>query len=360
MSTELELIGLSEMADMFGVSKQVAANWRSRHQDFPSPVAELKSGSVWQKESIVSWAQQHHIPIRNADDGLVESEDTKGEGKMAITVALVNMKGGVGKSTLTANFGWFCAYRKNKRVLLVDLDPQFNLSQYVLRPEKYENHITEGKPTVLDIFEQITPSAVSGAARKEVKPEEVIVNVGKWSDGSYLDLLPSRLELTWTLKNSTDKAQLLNDFLDNVKDRYDLILIDCPPTDSMLTTAAYLSSDYILVPVRPEFLSTIGLPLLVRSIKEFRIAHKSKSVELAGIVFNATGEKTEHDRSRAFVRKVADEQDWYVFKNEVTYSDSYVTGSRAARPIFLTDYARSWKIDDFVRVGDEFVERIGL
>src|SRR5208283_2107039 len=107
MNTALELIGLSEMADMFGVSKQVAANWRARHHDFPSPVADLKSGSVWQKESIVSWAQQHNIPIRKANNDLVESEDTKGEAKMAITVALVNMKGGVGKSTLTANFGWF-------------------------------------------------------------------------------------------------------------------------------------------------------------------------------------------------------------------------------------------------------------
>lgn len=360
MNAELELIGLSEMADLFGVSKQVAANWRSRHRDFPSPVAELKSGSVWKKENIVLWAQQHNISIRNVDLDRVESEDTKGKDKMAIIVALVNMKGGVGKSTLSANLGWFCAYRKNKRVLLVDLDPQFNLSQYVLRPEKYEKHITEGKPTVLDIFEQITPSAVSGAPRKELKPEEVAVNVGKWSDGSYLELLPSRLELAWTLKNPTDKVQLLNDFLDNVKAKYDLILIDCPPTESVLTTAAYLSSDYILVPVRPEFLSTIGLPLLVRSIKEFRLAHKSKSVELCGIVFNATGEKTEHDRSRGFVRKLAEEQGWYVFKNEVTYSDSYVRGSRAARPIFLTDYARSWKIDDFVKVGNEFTKRIGL
>lgn len=359
MSEELDIIGLSEMADIFGVSKQVAANWRSRHEDFPNPIVELKSGSVWRKDDIVTWAQEHNIPIRNLNVNGTGSDDLEG-GNIAITVSLVNMKGGVGKSTLTANLGWYCAYRKSKRVLLVDLDPQFNLSQYVLRPERYEKHITNEKATVLDIFEQITPPAVSGGPRKKLRSEEAIVNIGRWSDGSFLDLIPSRLELSWTLKNFGDKVQLLNDFLDNVRSKYNLVLIDCPPTESMLTTSAYLASDYILVPVRPEFLSTIGLPLLVRSIEEFRLAHKHETIELAGIVFNATGEKIEHDRSRAYVRKVAGDQEWYVFKNEVTYSDSYAAGSRTARPIFLTDYARSWKIDDFVKVANEFIGRIGL
>lgn len=356
---DVKLLGLSEAAEIFGVSRQVISNWRARYHDFPKPVAELKSGPVWHLEDIEKWGTQNKIPFH------VENLEIKPESKeeknmeSTITVALVNMKGGVGKSTLTANLGWYCSYYKEMKILLVDLDPQFNLSQYTLGPSKYENHISNNKPTVLEIFEQGTPSAVSGVPKRKPTPEDVIVHVREFHAGGKLDLLPSKLELAWTLKNPTDKAQLLNNFLDLVRQDYNLVLIDCAPTESMLTTAAYLTSDHVLVPVRPEFLSTIGLPLLVRSLDDFHDLH-NKTVDVLGVVFNASGEKREHDRSRAFVSRVASQYSWYVFENEVTYSDSYPAGSRAGTPIFLTDYARSWKIDDFKAVAREFMERLGI
>ncbi len=364
MSGQLSLIGLSEVAELFGVSKQVVANWRLRYEDFPKPVAELKSGPVWQRQDIVAWAERNNVLIHSRDSDEPTAEEEGRRTKMAITVALVNMKGGVGKSTLAANLGWYCSYKRSMDVLLVDLDPQFNLSQYIMGPSKYEQHTGDGKSTVLDIFEQGTPSAVSGTPKKKLVPHDVVANIRDWrrSGGGMLDLIPSRLELAWTLKNPHAKEHLLNDFLDEVRDEYALILIDCPPTESMLTTAAYLASDSVLVPVRPEFLSTIGLPLLVRSLEEFLSVYKKKTIEVLGIVFNASGEKQEHDRSRAFVTKVAKDQDrnWYVFEHEVTFSDSYPKGSRVGMPIFLTDYARSWKIADFTAVAQEFVARIGL
>lgn len=360
MIEESGLVGLSEIAEMAGVSKQAVTNWRSRYPDFPPPVAELRSGPVWGRRDFLAWAEEHQIPIHVPQPG--RGREASEGGKMAVTVSLVNMKGGVGKSTLAANLGWYCTYRKSKRVLLVDLDPQFNLSQYVLGQPRYEELIRDGKKTVLHVFEQLTPVAVSGSARLEVDPTDVTVNVVlPWaSNNRKLDLLPSQLELAWTLKNPHGKEQLLKDYLDRVKRDYDLILIDCAPTESMLTSAAYLASEYILVPVRPEFLSTIGLPLLVLSLQEFRMRHKEKEVELLGIVFNAAGEKPEHERSRDYVTKVAAENKWYVFANEVTYSDSYAKGSRLGRPIFQTDYARGRKIQDFANVAEEFCARIGL
>ena len=84
---------------------------------------------------------------------------------MTKTVSLINMKGGVGKSTIAVNLAWtFAGNRKwLKRVLVIDLDPQFNASQYLLGVQKYENLIANNKPTIWDVFEQgaQTPAGVT-------------------------------------------------------------------------------------------------------------------------------------------------------------------------------------------------------
>jgi chromosome partitioning protein len=312
----------------------------------------LKSGPIWNRSVIVKWAEANGMSVAPSARPLTPDAPSR----PGMTVALMNMKGGVGKSTLTANLGWYCALRKKKRVLLVDLDPQFNLSQYVLGTRAYEEHLDAKKGTVLDVLEQSSPD---GSARQagEISPESVIAEIQSWREGSGIDLLPSSLRLSTTLKNPTGKEYRLSNFLADVRSTYDLILIDCAPTESILTTAAYLASDSILIPVKPEFLSTIGLPLVVSSLAEFKASHR-KAVDVLGIVFNATMDKMEHDRSRSFVRKLAKEEGWYVFRNEVSSSDSYPKGSRIGKPIFLTDYARETKIADFEAVAEEFYERV--
>jgi chromosome partitioning protein len=353
---EDRLLGLAEVADLLRTSRQTVINWRQRREGFPKPLVDLKSGPVWRRGDIVAWADDAGVKIADDDTSSLLGDSSRGP--MA-TVALINMKGGVGKSTLTANLGWFCAYRKNQRVLLVDLDPQFNLSQYVMGTAGYEEHRDADKGTVLDIFEQATPSALAKKNKKkgDDTPSDVIAHVQSWSDGSLVDLVPSSLDLAWTLKNPTGKAELLGHFLDEVRSSYDMILIDCAPTESILTEAAYRASDSVLVPVKPEYLSTIGLPLLVRSLEDFKRVSR-QTVDVLGIVFNASADKIEHDRSRSVVRKVADDNGWYVFENEVSYSDSYPKGSRYGKPIFLTDYARRHKISELYSVGEEFLRRL--
>ncbi len=190
---------------------------------------------------------------------------------MTVTVSLINMKGGVGKTTLAFNLAWFSAWQANLRVLAVDLDPQANLSQYFMGAEKYLEYLNADKSTVVDIFEQFSAPRLQKGAPTLLDPKKVIHHLRKWDDGSLLDLIPSRLELSWTLKNPTEKAHLLPQFLAKISENYDLILIDCAPTESILTTAAYRSSRYVAVPVKPEFLATIGLPLLARSLEEFKL-----------------------------------------------------------------------------------------
>lgn len=280
---------------------------------------------------------------------------------MAKKVSLINMKGGVGKSTLTVNLAWhFAAYQQwRKKVLVVDLDPQFNASQYLFGVSQYERLLKEGKPTIWEIFEQSTRTPSGTAVLSD--PHDPIHNVQAFHGGGRIDLIPSRLELAFSLKNPGQKERQLAKIIGKIENEYDLILIDCAPTESILTTAAYLSSDYLLVPVKPEYLSSIGLPLLVNSMRDFKNDYEDHNLQLTGIVFNATTEYApEEMRSKAKVREIAEERGWYVFNAEVSYSRSYPKGAREGQPIFRTSYSRGHQVARFNTFAQEFAERIGL
>lgn len=346
------LVGVAEIAALLGVSKQTVTNWKARKPDFPKPAADLRSGPVWVKDTVLEWATAEGHSV-----GEEETAEPVEEGKQrhAVVAALMNMKGGVGKSTMTANIGWYAAYHRNLRILLIDLDPQFNLSQYILGATGYERLIAAEKLTIESIFRD------SSSGKRPKSLMEVITRVHNWDDGSCIHLVPASLELAWSMRYNTDRAHLLRDYIQDVRGEYDLIILDCAPTESILSTASYLTTDFVFVPVKPEFLSTIGLPLLLRSIKEFEVTHRNAPTpEIGGIIFNDTGEKVEHDRSREYVRQIATQHNLEVFKNEVSHSDSYPAGARTGKPIFLTENARQWKKDEFNRVAREFLERIGL
>lgn len=281
---------------------------------------------------------------------------------MAKKVSLINMKGGVGKSTLAINLAWhFAAMSKwKKKVLVIDLDPQFNASQYLLGVTEYEKIIKNNIPTIWNIFEQFTH--IPGMPEPSpLDPAKVIYNVKKFYGESYIDLVPSRLELAFSLRNPGQKEQLLAKLISKIEEKYELILLDCAPTESFLTMAAYLASDYILVPVKPEYLSSIGLPLLVNSMEEFKKHHEDHNLELTGVVFNATsGYVPEEVKSKSEVKDIAQKNGWYIFKNEVSYSRSYPKGAREGQPIFRTSYSRGSQCARFHAFAEEFAQRIGL
>ena len=282
---------------------------------------------------------------------------------MSVSVSLINMKGGVGKTTLAFNLAWFASYKCNKKVLVVDLDPQANASQYLMGASNYLDHISNNRSTIVDVLEQFSPAMRGSGAPTPIKASNIIKRVKSWQDGSLIDLIPSRLELSWTLKNPTSKDHLLAKFLSENAADYDLILIDCAPTESILTLSAYRSSRYVVVPVKPEFLAAIGLPLLVRSINEFQSSFGQHTLEIAGIVFTDSDPqhvKPEHLKGRNDVNSVAAAQGWHVFENELRHSDSYPKGARTGEPIFRTDYARWWVKDEFDKLGAEFMKKVGL
>lgn len=281
---------------------------------------------------------------------------------MAVAVSLINMKGGVGKTTLAGQLA-HSVDRLGLRTLAVDLDPQSNLSQALLTPEKYVKHLKDNKPTVAALFEQYSPPSSGSGSPKPVDIHDVVVKkVGYWNK-TTLDLIPSRLELSHTLKNPTGKERRLAKALSRVADEYDLILIDCAPTESILTEAAYHASRYALVPVKPEFLATIGLPLLARSIREFKYENSDHDLDICGIVFNHSSSYSTGPEGRQSVKEVTNEakkQSWHVFDTHVRYSASYPKAAREGTPITRTSYAR-WEVTtEFGRFVDEFLGSVGL
>lgn len=281
---------------------------------------------------------------------------------MAMCISLINMKGGVGKTTLATQLAWYATQTKDKRVLLIDLDPQANASQAVMSPRVYSDHINRDKPTVVNIFEQFTPPGLYRGSPIKMKPQDVIVRRVIYKDGSLLDIVPSRLELSRTLRNPENKASLLPKFISKIEDQYDMIIIDCAPTDSMLTDAAYLCSRFILVPMKAEFLAAIGFPLLSHSLETFKLRHEDHEIDICGLVFNdyKRGGGREYNLARQDVEEKATDYGWYVFENGIPHSDSYYRCARDGLDIDSTKGTHGKVKDEFDGFATEFFQRIGL
>ena len=286
----------------------------------------------------------------------------------AVSVSLINMKGGVGKTTIASQLA-HAALKDDLKVLAVDLDPQSNLSQSLMGARGYVEHLKESRPTIVQIFDEYIPAGGDYGAPRPIDVDKVIVRMSArrkywWPDrpNSTLDLIPSRLELSRTLKNPTGKERRLAKALAQISDRYDLILIDCAPTESILTDAAYFASRYVIVPVRTEFMATIGLPLLARSIKEFQIENDDHDIEIAGLVFNRSSysEGPEERSSITEVREQAQIHGWHIFENRINYSASYPRAGREGTPLWLTSDARQSVIRDFERLKNEVFAKLDI
>ena len=160
----------------------------------------------------------------------------------------MNQKGGVAKTTSTFNIGAILA-EKGKRVLLVDLDPQHSLT------------------IALGIDDELTKSIYNVICEKE-DINNVILEV---SENLYI--APSNLELSIAelqLVSMMARESILKKALDKVKDNYDIILIDCPPSLSLLTVNALVASNEVIVPTATDYLSYKGLELLIDTINNVK------------------------------------------------------------------------------------------
>ena len=141
-----------------------------------------------------------------------------------------------------------------------------------------------------------------------------------------------------------------------------MVVIDCAPTESILTDAAYFASRYVVVPVKPEFMATIGLPLLARSIREFGLENEDHELEIAGLVLNDQLEYANNaEKTRAIeeVRDVAGEHGWRIFDYQIPYSRSYAKAARNGLPLSRTSDARWDRIYGFRRLKDDILATVG-
>lgn len=279
-------------------------------------------------------------------------------------LSVINMKGGVGKTTVAVNLGWEAAQRGLK-CLVVDLDPQFNASVYLMGEDAYERDIIENRGlTIFDIFEQHTP--MRDPQRPLPTAENVIRSIHNYAtyEGERkgrLDVIPSQLELAMTLKNPSGKSHLLSTFISQHAPNYDLVIVDPPPTDSMATEAAYLATNYVLVPVRPEFLSSIGFPLLGRSVESFNQQYPNHSLEVVGMFLSNVNKRLpEYQKTKASTQEFAKSRGWRFLDREMRFSQSYMRGSREGTAIANTDFARSAVISEFSRLADDVFHHMGF
>lgn len=272
-----------------------------------------------------------------------------------VCISVINMKGGVGKTTTVALLGRHAAY-KDIRVLVVDLDPQANLSQAYMG-DSYGQFLESEEPSIVEVFDGYRPPTRHRESPTRLVPSDTVREV--YSDGT-LSYIPSRFDFSDNLVRALKPdPQVLSRFIaDNFQEK-DLVLIDCPPTESVFTRAAYHASRYVLVPVRPEYFATVGFPLLAKSLDSFRSENPSHRIEVIGVVINngfydgGNDGGPEKRRAMPEIFEEANKNNWHIFEKQIPHSRGFPKIMRGDR----SHPGNSWHFGLFAK---EFFERLGM
>ncbi len=192
--------------------------------------------------------------------------------KKATIIAVVNQKGGTGKTTTTENLGVGLAL-EGKKVLLVDTDPQASLTVSLGNPCP-----DDLSPTLSDLMGKIM-------MENPITPDEGILH-----HPEGVDLVPSNIELSGmevALVNAMSRETILRQYLDTVKQNYDYILLDCMPSLGMLTVNALAAADNVLIPVQAAYLPAKGLEQLLGTINKVKRQINPK-LRIEGILLTGT------------------------------------------------------------------------
>lgn len=190
-------------------------------------------------------------------------------------IAIANQKGGVGKTTTTFNLG-VALKNQGKKVLVVDADPQGDLTTYMGYNE------SELKTTLAQLMESVIYDS-------QLDTKQAILN-----NDEGIDLIPSDLDLSATeamLVNAMSREVTLRTILNNVKKDYDYVLIDCMPSLGMLTINALSCSDKVVIPVQDHFLAAKGMGHLLKTVSRVKRTI-NPNLEVGGILLTLVNKRT--------------------------------------------------------------------
>jgi len=247
-------------------------------------------------------------------------------------IAVANQKGGVGKTTSVVNLGVALSKRKRK-TLLVDIDPQANLSYHLLGAK-----VTELEACIYDTL------------KGERTPETLLI-----PQNEHLDVLPSGLSLSGAeveFSSTPGREKLLAQQLNPLNNQYNYVLIDCPPSLGLLTLNALVTAKEVFIPLEAEFFALQGLSQLLQTVRVINERLNSE-LEITGVIL------CKYDRRRKLTREVEARIRKYfedkAFNTVIRENVSLAEAPSAAQSIF--DYApSSHGARDYSRLAKEVID----
>ncbi|MCK1998945.1 ParA family protein [Psychrobacillus psychrodurans] len=280
--------------------------------------------------------------------------------KKGKVVSFLNMKGGVGKTTLCKDLAFYFSDNLGMKVLVVDIDPQSNCTQSFY--EKFPSKAFEKDEEGNSLLKEKIPSIHNLYDSKVTSPSanDVILELTE-----NLHIIPGDLQIVFMERNnnSTNEQKLaliINKW--NLKDKYDLILIDCPPTYSFYTTAALLASDYYFIPAKPDLYSVLGLNMLTNVVKQFvevdqALALHGRDIGCIGIVITMSSESPGMNKRISDIRGFAESRDIHIFDRTLPYYEKLLTGKMDT---FIAD-RDDVKLEEIIdSIAAEFIGRIEI
>lgn len=272
-------------------------------------------------------------------------------------VSIINMKGGVGKTTLSINLAQYLCEIREKKVLLIDLDPQANATIVGISDIDYKNHL-KNKKTVADLFINCFKSY---GPFPHPKPVSAILNEYLFRSyesnnrSYYLDIIPSEINLSTVLKGVSVRPNDLSELIINkAKNLYDYIIIDCAPTYSILTTLALFSTKSVLIPVMADSFGIHGVDLMKYVLQEHKYDY-GQNVKIVGLVFTMWRANRTHQIK--FENTITKQWGLSTFKTKISNNDWYKIANGKRVSIWNTPAGLKYKkeFDNFV---DEFIIKV--
>lgn len=252
---------------------------------------------------------------------------------MGRTIAIANQKGGVGKTTTAINLS-ACLAEAGQRVLTIDFDPQGNATTGLgLEKEQIED-------TVYELL--LGDCTLEDCLMRDVQKN--------------LDVLPSDSNLAGAeieLLDVENKESVLNGYLETIRDQYDFIIIDCPPSLSLLTINALVAADTVLVPIQCEYYALEGLSQVLRTIGLVR-KKMNPSLELEGVVFTMYDART--NLSLQVVENVKQNLNERIYKTIIPRNVRLAEAPSHGMPINLYD-SRSTGAESYRLLAAEVISR---